>query len=355
MTRKLITSAILSLAAVTSVAAADVSFSGTVDADMAADVVDGKTVFQSNHEIDLTTNVKFTDKVSLQLYTTMAVGRVPYGAGAVENRFSPMLFDGVALTILNDNGSSLIVGDLVLTEARPSYYYYKRLSSAFSSPEYYSRGVQFDMAGFTVAAGASDMPTGMVDTDGDGIPDDTESKGLNTYLAYTFEKEGLKVKPFFNGLTDQSDISYDVGVSTNVAMGDHSVKGTVAYLADPDMDGTTTILVEPFLGFGAFSLAATAYYAVLGDNATPSPLGEEAFYYVEPGYTISDMFAAGLPLEYHTNAKDVDDETIWVVPTFYVYPTTDVQWWIWGGVVIDAADQGNDPAYSFGSEIIASF
>ena len=79
------------------------------------------------------------------------------------------------------------------------------------------------------------------------------------------------------------------------------------------------------------------------------------FFYVEPGYSFTDNFAVGLPLEYHAvDMDDEDDDAFWIVPTFYIYPFENVQWWLWGQVVLPTVENA-DPAYGAGSEIIVEF
>jgi hypothetical protein len=93
-----------------------------------------------------------------------------------------------------------------------------------------------------------------------------------------------------------------------------------------------TLLVEPLLSFGKFTTAMTAYTMLDPDSANTDPaasplfgIDDEFFFYIEPGFSFTEKFAVGLPLEIH--GKDLekkDDNALWAVPTLYIYPAKNV-------------------------------
>lgn len=127
-------------------------------------------------------------------------------------------------------------------------------------------------------------------------------------------------------------------------------------------DGRTnvvSILLEPSLTLGNFSTAFTGFVMIDNDSLVNSAslfkLDDEMFFYIEPGYTFTENFGFGLPIEFHAaDLADKNDNAMWLVPTFYVYPFENVQWWIWGQVVKYIAE-GKDNAFGLGSEIIVNY
>jgi hypothetical protein len=227
----------------------------------------------------------------------------------------------------------LTAGDFTVTEGGYSYYAYKRtLFYSAIMKENYFRGLGIDFKGVSLYAGSSDLSN-------------TATSG---YLAYTYEAEKFSAKPFVY-------ISDDMDGNTFIKSGlSGSLKASVGYIKDPDMDASITTKLEALLAFGPVTVAGTAFYAVLGDAPSNIDTPEESFYYVEPGYTVNDKFAVGLPLEVHTRAKDAEDSDFSVYPTAYITPISGAQIVLWAGPTF-YYDSEADATVAFGSELIASF
>ena len=337
----------------------EVSFSGYIDADMAGTVIKGSKVnYESNQEVDLTASVKYNDKVSVDLFITNLSGNVPAGGGGP--RWNELAFDGAVVNWALDGMGTLMVGDMVMSGGAFNYYFYKRtVRYAAVLKETYTRGLGMDFDfGTSVYVGSSDLGVNYADF----------------FLAHSLETDAFMVRPFFWALLGEGDVMMRPGVDFSVKAGELAVSGAVGALMDPDKDPTINFLVEPSMSMGDISIAASVYYSMQADAiADRSGFGfasitdpalvasngvtEEYFVYIEPGMSFNDHFAAGLPLEYHGGEKDADSETFAIVPTLYFYPTTDVEFWLWGGMSLPMGDinDGDDPTYAFGSEIIANF
>ncbi|MCD6023741.1 MAG: hypothetical protein K0Q91_657 [Fibrobacteria bacterium] len=353
-----------------------VSFSGYVDADFVTTFSGGGVqdpIHTTGLEIDLTTTVTFSRRLNAVIYTTMNDGIVPaQGAGKT---WDDVNFDGATLNWLYNDKLTIYAGDLIYGTGYFNYYGNKR--SAVVVGEHAARGAGFSYGGLTVTTGVSDL--GAADSTGPLL-----SRTWSTFLKYDLAlgASGGTLTPSFKytagaaGATPfVGGLSYDgkfggLSLSTDVAVNYYSASFDPGYLA----------LFEPSFASGSFSIAATVFYnkkggqsgdTLLAPNNPSTTLGPDAgegglargklfddfFVYVEPGFSLSDTYALGLPLEYHQPDLDADGEPgegIWVVPTFYVYPGPGVQWWLWAGVVIPTAS-GLDPAYSAGSEIIFKF
>jgi hypothetical protein len=353
-----------------------VSFSGYVDADFVTTFAGGG-VSDPSHltglEIDLTTTVTFSPRLNAVIYTTMNDGIVPaQGAGKT---WDDVNFDGATLNWLYSPKTTLYAGDLIYGTGYFNYYGHKR--SAVVVGEHAVRGAGFTHGGLTMSTGVADM----------GAADSTGPRPSTTWS--TFIKYDLALGAAGGILTPS--LKYTAGVpGATPVVGGLSYDGKFGALAlsadvaanyyNSSFDPGYLVLVEPAFSSGKFSLAGSVFYnkkggqsggAVMAPNnpstTLPADAGEndslgtkpfdDFFVYIEPGFSFSDTYAFGLPLEYHQPDLDVDGEPsegIWVVPTFYVYPGSGVQWWLWAGVVIPTAS-GLDPAYSAGSEIIFKF
>jgi hypothetical protein len=329
-----------------------ISFSGYLDADMGAyfDKDFEGTTF-ANQELDLTTNIQYNSKVSVQVYTTvLSEQKTPAGTSNPANRWGSVAFDGVTLTMALE-GATAYVGDLVYAGGGFGYYNYKR-AVAYGTivNERFIRGagIDYDM-GLSVYAGVTDL----------------DAKTVAAYLAYDLSvAEGISVKPMADVVFGKEDASgdaivdYHAGFEFAAELGDIAVSGSFGTGAENDADAYYNWLIEPSLSLGNISIAAAYYQAVVeAGGTTVNGLTEDLFFYVEPGMSLSEGLAAGLPLEFHsygintgTNAASFD-----VVPTAYIYPIDNVEIWAWAAAYIPVADNEGDVSYGAGLELIASF
>ena len=338
-------------------AGADVSFSGYIDADMAGDIVKGSKVeYQSNQEIDLTASIKYGENVSVDLFVTNNSGNVPYGGGG--DRWTALAFDGAVVNWATDFGT-LMFGDLVMNAGNISYYTYKRaIAYAAIMKETYTRGIGLGLNnGASIYLGANDGNNNQADM----------------YLSYEFGSDAFKAVPFLYAALGKRNVPVKLGTDFSGAAGDLSYSGAIGMIRDPHKDPTYNFLFEPTYSMGDISIAASGFYSIqekaiadrsgfTADDVSDFGVTDEWYVYVEPGMSFNDNFAAGLPLELHggqstANGVTANSESFLVVPTLYFYPIADVEVWVWGGAVIGVGDvnKDDDPAYSFGSEIIANF
>lgn len=367
--------ALLPLAAGAQTAKPSIQFNGYVDADFTTSFQGGGVsdpLHKTGLEIDLTTTVTFNPRVNAVIYTTMNDGIVP-GDGAGRT-WDDVNFDGAAVNWQYDKKTLVTVGDIIYGTGYFNYYGNKR--SAVVVGEHAVRGAGFTRSGLTVATGATNL--GLLDSAGAGIP----TNAWGTFVKYDFDLgAGRVLTPsvkYVGGIPGANPVN--AGLSFDGKFGDVALSADLAGdYYNASYDPGFTVLLEPSYARGNFSLASTLFYNKKGKNPTvatpispsaptttlPADAGENSILpprhfddllvYVEPGLTLSPNYAAGLPLEYHDPDLDASgDDVVKVVPTFYVYPGSGVQWWLWAGVSVPASG-GGDPAYSAGSEIIFKF
>jgi hypothetical protein len=350
MLKKLISSLVLS-GAVATFAAPEVNFSGYLDADVWADL---KGKYFANSELDLGLEVKFSDKVSAHVYSTVLGGAIPAGTAAPEDRWVDVKFDGIDLTYASKVGT-FTVGDLVYQYGKFNYYYYKRLSMI--TPESFTRGIKYSLGNDLITQELSLGVSDLNDVTGDLYGSTSVTFGENASLGVYYGIRGSSQLSFKEGT------NFFAGTEFSGSFGDAlKIKADVGFnnFAGVERKSTISLLLEPTLTLGSFSTALTGYMLIDPDTADLSAfkLGDEAFVYIEPGYTFNDYLGVGLPLEIHGFDKENElDNQFWTVPTFYVYPTANVQWWIWGQMVVPMFDgvTKDDFAFGLGSEIIVTF
>ncbi len=323
-----------------------VSFSGYVDADFASEIK-RSAIHTTGLEIDLTTTVTFNPRLNAVIYTTMTDGVVPAQGDGVW--WPVVAFDGVTLNWEYTDGLTIMVGDLIAGTGYFDYYLHKR--AAMVVGEHAVRGVGFETGGLLVHTGMSGP------------------NSWGTFASYELALgEGLTLTPSALLNMGDGEVAINGGISFLGEFGDFALKADFGVNHWDDFDLGYSFLIEPSYSMGNFSLAAALFYSEKGDNPAPNipattlPIAgmnvpfDDFFVYVEPGISLNDTFAFGLPLEYHIEDRSNDDShSIWVVPTLYIYPGANVEWWVWGQVVVPTTSAGGDPQFFAGSEIIFSF
>jgi hypothetical protein len=337
-------------------AAPEISFTGYLDADVWGD---GTGSYYTNSELDLGMSLKFDEKVSAHVYATVwsangpTPGGIPAGYAPPNERWLSVLFDGFDITYTTNFGT-FTAGDLVYQYGKFNYYFYKRLSMI--TVESFSRGLRYSVGNETVTQefllGIADRNSTTADVQ--GVTNITMGEEQSIGIYYGMKNDARL--DFSEGTDGYAGAEY-----RGTFGGMLTIKADAGYmsLAGEERSDIVTLLLEPSLTIDKFSLAFTGFIMLDDDTLVNSAplfrLGDEMFVYIEPGYSFNDNIACGLPLEYHAaDLADEDDNAFWVVPTLYIYPYKNVQWWIWGQVVkYTAGDVDN--GYGFGSEIIVTF
>ncbi len=344
-----------------------VSFGGYLDSDVWTNFAGN---LYSNDELDIGMSIGFGEKVSVDVYATVASGSIPagetspggtsvlgryvLGTDTLEltesySRWVAFAFDGISLTYQIPI-ATFTVGDLVYQYGGFNYYFYKRLSMI--TAESFTRGLQVefggDMVSQKVLVGSADE-----DTYGDVGAETKLSIGEDHSLGVSYGVRASVTQSFQDAATIYAGISYQGALGEAL-----SLKLDLGYqnLPGSERPSTFAVLFEPALALGKFSLALSYYQFIDPDDTGENFVGDEMFVYVEPGFAFTDHFAAGLPLEIHSGVSldDFSDNgRFWVVPTAYIYPTDGVEWWVWGQVVVPFAD--DDLGFGLGSEIIVEF
>lgn len=355
---------ICSAAAIVSADGPAVTFTGYLDADAVADF---KGKYFANTELDLCMTAAFSEKVSAHVYTTVnnvyspsGSGNVPAGVGNPAERWLDVKFDGFDITYASKLGT-FTVGDIVYQYGKFNYYIYKRYSMITN--ENFSRGVKYGIGNDNIF---TELQVGITDLDNSSGDIQGTTKfgiGENHSIAAYYGIRGSSLSAFETGSDFFAGAEY-LGLFGDAfkLKFDFGLQSVKAASAGADRPAIMSLLLEPSLALGKVSLAATGFLLIDPDtvNSIAAPLYskvyDEGFLYFEPGYAFNDYIGVGLPVEVHAREIDVkNDDEFWLVPTLYIYPAKNVQWWIWGQMVNYFRNSTQDPAFYAGSELIVTF
>lgn len=311
---------------------------------------------------DLNFEVKFNEKWSAFV-----------GLEADDETTDPAsLYNGAFIQYQPADFFAVKLGDLTFSEgAFVAYYGYDDpADNAAGMKEHDIRGLEIDLAGFVLGFGF-----GRADND---WADDEGAKVYDVHAAYEFDYAGQHLRPYVDYKSFQTSQHNELhaGVEAGLSLGGFGFRAVYGFHADylgddgdvvEGQDWTSTahaFLVEPTFEVGMFDIKTSAFYALIDrGDAVESDLDygeipEYFFVYGEPAFKFAEFIKVGVPVEYHTNTLDDDDDT---AATFdvgarvYISPVENLEITAFGMVDIPVQDNEDDDALRFGLETVFSF
>ncbi len=313
---------------------------------------------------DLNFEVKFNEKWSAFV-----------GLEADDETTDPAsLYNGAFIQYQPADFFAVKLGDLTFSEgAFVAYYDYDDpADNAAGMKEHDIRGLEIDLAGFILGVGI-----GRGDND---WADDEGAKVYDVHAAYEFDYAGQHLRPYVDYKSFQTTQHNELhaGVEAGLSIGGFGFRAVYGFHGDylmddgdvvENQDWTSTahaFLVEPTFEVGMFDIKTTAFYAIVdrGDAAEDASdldngeIPEYFFLYAEPAFKFAEFIKVGVPVEYHTNTLDDDDDT---AATFdvgarvYISPVENLEITAFGMVDIPVQDNEDDDALRFGLETVFSF
>jgi len=350
----------------TSAANMEVKFSGEVEFDAyTGDVLNDDDLNHSYAStFDLNVEVKFNEKWSAFV-----------GLEADGETDSPAaVYNGAYVQYQPADFFAVKLGDLTFSEgAFNAYYGYDDpADNAAGMKEHDIRGLEIDLAGLVLGFGF-----GRGDND---FADDDGAKVYDIHAAYDFDIAGQHLRPFVDYKSFQTAQHNELhaGVEAGLNIGGFGFRAVYGFHADylgddgdvvDGQDWTSTahaFLVEPTFEVGMFDIKTTAFYAIVdrGDAAEDASdldngeIPEYFFVYAEPAFKLAEFIKLGIPVEYHTNTMDDDDDsaaTFDVGARTYITPVENLEIMAFGMVDIPVQDNEDDTALRFGLETVFSF
>ena len=313
---------------------------------------------------DLNFEVKFNEKWSAFV-----------GLEADDETTDPAsLYNGAFIQYQPADFFAVKLGDLTFSEgAFVAYYDYDDpADNAAGMKEHDIRGLEIDLAGFILGVGF-----GRGDND---WADDEGAKVYDVHAAYEFDYAGQHLRPYVDYKSFQTTQHNELhaGVEAGLSIGGFGFRAVYGFHGDylmddgdvvENQDWTSTahaFLVEPTFEVGMFDIKTTAFYAIVdrGDAAEDASdldngeIPEYFFVYVEPAFKLAEFIKFGIPVEYHTNTMDDDDDsaaTFDVGARAYITPVENLEITAFGMVDIPVQDNEDDTALRFGLETVFSF
>ena len=350
----------------TSAANMEVKFSGEVEFDAyTGDVLNDDDL---NHEyastFDLNVEVKFNEKWSAFV-----------GLEADGETDSPAaVYNGAYVQYQPADFFAVKLGDLTFSEgAFVAYYGYDDpADNAAGMKEHDIRGLEIDLAGLVLGFGFGRGDNDWADEEG--------AKVYDVHAAYDFDIAGQHLRPFvdYKSFQTAQHNEFHAGVEAGLNIGGFGFRAVYGFHADylgddgdvvDGQDWTSTahaFLVEPTFEVGMFDIKTTAFYAIVdrGDATEDASdldngeIPEYFFVYAEPAFKLAEFIKFGIPVEYHTNTMDDDDDsaaTFDVGARAYITPVENLEITAFGMVDIPVQDNEDDTALRFGLETVFSF
>lgn len=350
----------------TSAANMEVKFSGEVEFDAyTGDVFNDDDL---NHEyastFDLNVEVKFNEKWSAFV-----------GLEADGETDSPAaVYNGAYVQYQPADFFAVKLGDLTFSEgAFVAYYGYDDpADNAAGMKEHDIRGLEIDLAGLVLGFGFGRGDNDWADEEG--------AKVYDVHAAYDFDFAGQHLRPFvdYKSFQTAQHNEFHAGVEAGLNIGGFGFRAVYGFHADYLMDDGDVVdgqdwtstahafLVEPTFEVGMFDIKTTAFYAIVdrGDATEDASdldngeIPEYFFVYAEPAFKLAEFIKLGIPVEYHTNTMDDDDDsaaTFDVGARAYITPVENLEITAFGMVDIPVQDNEDDTALRFGLETVFSF
>ena len=350
----------------TSAANMEVKFSGEVEFDAyTGDVLNDDDLNHSYAStFDLNFEVKFNEKWSA------FVGLEADG----ETTDPAAIYNGAYIQYQPADFFAVKLGDLTFSEgAFVAYYDYDDpADNAAGMKEHDIRGLEIDLAGFILGVGFGRGDNDWADEEG--------AKVYDVHAAYEFDYAGQHLRPYVDYKSFQTTQHNELhaGVEAGLSLGGFGFRAVYGFHADylgddgdvvEGQDWTSTahaFLVEPTFEVGMFDIKTTAFYAIVdrGDAAEDASdldngeIPEYFFVYAEPAFKLAEFIKLGIPVEYHTNTMDDDDDsaaTFDVGARAYITPVENLEITAFGMVDIPVQDNEDDTALRFGLETVYSF
>lgn len=390
----------------TSVANMEVKVSGGVEVDVeAGDLTETHVGHEYYTDAFFNVDVKFNESWSAHL----GIDAYKYDRNA--DASADFAYDDAYVQYKPAEAFAIKVGDLRMQEGGfKSYYAYDDIgTNAAGMVRHKIRGVEIDLAGL-------ELSYGFARNEDNGL-------AYNAHAAYEFNYAGQHLRPFFNYKSFQEEDHNELhaGIDAGLNIGGFSFRAVYGlhmdYLTDSDdkndvgmprvnKDGKAytddltsmahSFLAEPSFELGMFQINTAVFFALVFDggatvawqddvdadgkpakkagvghennfegydytvNNVDRELPEYFFLYAEPALKLAEFIKLGIPLEFHTNTLDMDQDrsTFDFGARAYITPVENLEFVAYGMIDIaigDEAPVAGDVGLRFGLEAAYEF
>ncbi|MCQ2091774.1 MAG: hypothetical protein MJY85_03770 [Fibrobacter sp.] len=340
----------------------EVAISGEVEFDAyTGDLLNDDEVTHSYAStFDLNFAVKFNDQWSAEVQLE-ADGETADPAA---------IYNGAFVQYTKSENFVIKAGDLTFSEgAFQNYYEYDDpADNAVGMAEHDIRGVEVDYNGFVFGLG---FGRGDNDNQVCDVEDGEEScvgVAYDAHVAYELGLGEQTIRPYvdYKSYQEPKHNELHAGIDANLKFGGvglHAVYGLhMDNLGEDDPGATHAFLVEPSLEVGPVNVKGSVFYAYFDEDA-PIDHGDEIpeyfFAYAEPSFSLLETLTLGIPVEFHSNSTDVNEDksTFNLGARAYFTPVEGLDFTGIAKVVIPVGDDADNEkvGLSFGLETVFAF
>ena len=289
----------------------EVAISGEVEFDAyTGDLINDDKV---NHEYATTFDLNFAVKFNNQWSAEVQL------EADGETADPAAIYNGAFVQYTKSENFVIKAGDLTFSEgAFQNYYEYDDpADNAAGMAEHDIRGVEVDYNGFVFGLG---FGRGDNDNQVCVVEDGEEScvgVAYDAHVAYELGLGEQTIRPYvdYKSYQEPEHNELHAGIDANLkfgAVGLHAVYGLhMDNLGEDDPGATHAFLVEPTLEVGPVNVKGSVFYAYFDEDA-PIDHGDEIpeyfFAYAEPSFSLLESLTLGIPVEFHSNTTDVNED-----------------------------------------------
>lgn len=294
------------------------------------------------------------------------------------------IYNGAFIQYAPNENFTVKLGDLTFSEgAFEAYYGYDDpADDAAGMTERDIRGVEVNFLGLQLGLGfgrgGNDIRSICSGVDEENTPICEEESGKNYTIhgAYEFDYAGQHLRPYVNYKSYQSTQHNELhaGIDAGLNLGGFSFRAVYGfhanYLGDDgdvvegeDLTSTAhSLLAEPSFEISIFQIKTSVFYAFINEGyetlEAENDFAEYFFLYGEPSVKVAEFVQIGIPVEFHTNTLDDDNDseaTLDFGARVYFNPVENLEITAFGMVGVAMLDNESDTGLLLGLETVFGF
>lgn len=294
------------------------------------------------------------------------------------------IYNGAFIQYAPNENFTVKLGDLTFSEgAFEAYYGYDDpADDAAGMTERDIRGVEVNFLGLQLGLGFGRGDNDIrsicsgVDEENTPICEEESGKNYTIHGAYEFDYAGQHLRPYVNYKSYQSTQHNELhaGIDAGLNLGGFSFRAVYGFHADylgddgdvvegEDLTSTAhSLLAEPSFEISIFQIKTSVFYAFINEGyetlEAENDFAEYFFLYGEPSVKVAEFVQIGIPVEFHTNTLDDDNDseaTLDFGARVYFNPVENLEITAFGMVGVAMLDNESDTGLLLGLETVFGF
>lgn len=294
------------------------------------------------------------------------------------------IYNGAFIQYAPNENFTVKLGDLTFSEgAFEAYYGYDDpADDAAGMTERDIRGVEVNFLGLQLGLGFGRGDNDIrsicsgVDEENNPICEEESGKNYTIHGAYEFDYAGQHLRPYVNYKSYQSTQHNELhaGIDAGLNLGGFSFRAVYGFHADylgddgdvvegEDLTSTAhSLLAEPSFEISIFQIKTSVFYAFINEGyetlEAENDFAEYFFLYGEPSVKVAEFIQIGIPVEFHTNTLDDDNDseaTLDFGARVYFNPVENLEITAFGMVGVAMLDNESDTGLLLGLETVFGF